>query len=68
MIDMNLIINLGFVEEVKIRSYFFIGVDEVSLWLMSGGEFGGWGIPSFLFSLSCVGSLVSNSDLLFLGN
>jgi hypothetical protein len=56
------------VEEVKIKAYFFVGGDEVPLWLMSGGELGGWGIPSFLFILSCVGSSVSNFHLLFLGD
>ncbi len=55
-------------EEVKIRAYFFVGVDEVPLWLMNGGQLGGWGIFSFLFILSCVGSSISNSHLLFLGD
>jgi len=46
------------VEEVKIRAYFFVGGDEVPLWLMSGGELGGRGIPLFLFILSYVGSSI----------
>ncbi len=48
-------------EELKIKPYFFVGGDEVPMWLMSGGELGGWGIPSFFFILSCVGSSVSQT-------